>query len=173
MKLLKRQTKNVLLCGLLLVMSMVLMTGCGSDAAGDSADAQESLNLQALCEDMIAADTTLPEMVTVTDADDQAELNFGSFSDFDYDRVASYIYAYAKDGGVQEVVIVELKDAGDAAALMNTMQDHLTDRRGTLEAYAPDQVTLVDHAVIKQKGRYVTMIISPKSGLMQQVFDAA
>ncbi len=121
---------------------------------------------------MIAADTTLPEMVTVSDADEAAELNFGSFSNFEYERVASYVYSYAKDGGIQEIAVVELKNASDAAALMNTMQDHLTDRRGTLESYAPDQVTLIDHAVIKQKGRYVTMIISPKSGLIQQVFDA-
>ncbi len=157
--------------GVIVCLCATLLCGCGQSSE-DTTDTQESIDLSALSADMIAADTTLPEMVTVSDADEQAELNFGSFSDFEYERVASYVYSYAKDGGIQEIAVVELKNASDAAALMNTMQDHLTDRRGTLESYAPDQVTLIDHAVIKQKGRYVAMIISPKSGLIQQVFDA-
>ena len=54
---------------------------------------------------------------------------------------------------------------------MNTMQDHLEDRRGALQSYAPDQLPLVDHAVIKQKGNLVAMIISEKSGLVQKAFE--
>ena len=68
--------------------------------------------------------------------------------------------------------MVELEDAGDAAALMNTLKDHLEDRRGALAAYAPDQLTLIDHAVLKQKGSLVALIISEKSGLIQQAFEA-
>lgn len=165
----KNITRNVLLfCSMLLLAAA--LTGCGGTKDADQSDAQAAVDMDALCKNMLAADTTLPEMVTVTDKDDQAELNFGSFSDFSYDRVAAYFYAYAKEGGSEEIAVVELKDAQDAAALMTTMQDHLKDRRGALESYAPDQLTLIDHAVIKQNGRYVAMIISPKSGLVQQAF---
>lgn len=170
-KLSHKITRSVLLlCSALLLTASLI--GCGSKTDTGDGDTQAVIDMDALNQAMLAADTTLPDMVTVTDKDDQAELNFGSFSDFEYDRVASYFYSYAKEGGSEEIAVVELKDAQDAAALMNTMQQHLEDRRGALESYAPDQLTLIDHAVIKQKGRYVAMIISPKSGLIQQAFEA-
>lgn len=147
---------------------MLLAAGCG--AAEEQQPAGETADLNALSAAMIAADTTLPEMTVVTDADEQAELNFSAFSDFDYARVQSYFYAYATDGGMQEIAVVELSDTADAAALMNTMQAHLDDRRGTLSTYAPDQLPMVEHAVIKQDGRYIAMIICEKSGLVQQAF---
>ena len=158
---------TVLVCVLLLTAGMA---GCGGEETMQENGA--AVDMQALRESMLAADTTLPKMKVATSDDEQAELNFSAFSDFAYDRVQSYFYAYAADGGSQEIAVVQLKDAGDAAALMNTMKDHLEDRRGALVAYAPDQLPLVDHAVIKQKGHCVAMIISEKSGLVQQAFEA-
>ena len=155
-----------LVCVLMLAADAV---GCGGKTEQKT---DVAVDMQALQEAMLAADTTLPEMKVVTSEDEQAELNFSAFSDFSYDRVQSYFYAYAADGGSQEVVVVQLKDASDAAALMNTMKAHLEDRKGTLSVYAPDQLPLVDHAVIKQKGSLVTMVIAEKSGLIQQAFEA-
>ena len=157
----------VLICAVMLTAGLA---GCGGEKT--TQENGSAVDMKALQEAMLAADTTLPEMKVVTSEDEQGELNFTAFSDFEYDRVQSYFYAYAAEGGSQEVVVVQLKDAGDAAALMNTMKDHLEDRRGALVAYAPDQLPLVDHAVIKQKGALVTMIIAEKSGLIQQAFEA-
>lgn len=165
----KQKLKNflILLCGLLLA---ALAVGCGAEKTAQ--ENETAVNMQALQESMLAADTTLPQMKVAASDDAQAELNFSAFSDFDYAGVQSYFYAYAEDGGAQEIAVVELKDVQDAAALMNTMQDHLEERRGALGAYAPDLLPLIDHAVIKQNGRLVAMIISEKSGLVQQAFEA-
>lgn len=157
---------TVLVCVLVLTAGIA---GCGGKTVQENGTA---VDMKALQEAMLAADTTLPKMKVVTSEDEQAELNFSAFSDFSYDRIQNYFYAYAEDGGSQEIVVVELKDAGDAAVLMNSMKDHLEDRRGTLSTYAPDQLPMVDHAVIKQKGSLVAMIIAEKSGLIQQVFEA-
>lgn len=157
---------TALVCALLLVAGIA---GCGKK---EVVQEEPAVDMQALRETMLAADTTLPEMKVATSDDEQAELNFTAFSDFPYERVQSYFYAYAADGGSQEIAVVQLKDVADAATLMNTMRAHLEDRRGTLTTYAPDQITLVDHAVIKQKGNLVAMIISEKSGLIQQAFEA-
>lgn len=157
---------TVLVYALLLAVGIV---GCGS---GETVQEETAVDMQALREAMLAADTTLPEMKVATGEDEQAELNFTAFSDFAYERVQGYFYAYAADGGSQEIAVVQLKDMADAAALMNSMQAHLEERRGALTAYAPDQLSLVDHAVIKQKGSLVAMIISEKSGLVQQAFEA-
>ena len=112
-KLSQKITRSVLLiCSMLLLAGC--LTGCGGRQAADGSDTQAAIDMDALSKSMLEADTTLPEMVTVTDKDDQAELNFGSFSDFAYDRVASYFHAYAKEGGSEEIAVIELKDAQDA-----------------------------------------------------------
>jgi hypothetical protein len=156
---------------LALLVAAMLFSGCGSDSR-DAAES-EPVDCEALLLDLMEADTTLPEMTVVTDGDEKGELNFSAFSDFDYERVAGYAYAYAKDGGVCELALIQLKDSSDAAALMSTLKNHLEFRRGTLSEYAPDQLTLIEHAVIKQKDSLVIMIISEKSGLVQQAFEAA
>ena len=159
--------KWAVFCCILLLAAAI----CGCGAKETVQEKGVAVDMQALQKSMLAADTTLPEMKIATGSDAQAALNFTAFSDFAYDRVQDYFYAYAADGGSQEIAVVALKDAGDAAALMRTMQSHLEDRRGALTAYAPDQLPLVDHAVIKQKGHLVAMIISEKSGLVQQAFE--
>ena len=154
----------VCLCGALLSFT----AGCGGEKEPVDVQDAQAVDMDELREAMLAADTTLPEMKLSTSEDEKGELNFTVFSDFDYGRVQSYFYAYAAEGGPQEIAVVELKEDGDAAALMNTLQDHLELRRGALGEYAPDQLAMVDHAVIKQYGRYVAMIIAEKSGLVQQ-----
>ena len=161
----KQLSKKIFAC--LCVLSLVLAAGCGSEK--EPAEAQEAgRDMNELRESMLAADTTLPEMKVSTSEDEKGELNFTVFSDFDYERVQSYFYAYAAEGGPQEIAVVELKEAGDAAALMNTLKDHIELRKGALGEYAPDQLAMVEHAVIKQYGNYVTLIIAEKSGLVQQ-----
>ena len=138
----------VCLCGALLSFT----AGCGGEKEPVDVQDAQAVDMDELREAMLAADTTLPEMKLSTSEDEKGELNFTVFSDFDYGRVQSYFYAYAAEGGPQEIAVVELKEDGDAAALMNT----------------PDQLAMVEHAVIKQYGRYVAMIIAEKSGLVQQ-----
>ena len=156
----------VCLCGALLSFT----AGCGGEKEPVDVQDAQAVDMDELREAMLAADTTLPEMKLSTSEDEKGELNFTVFSDFDYKLTAltQGLAAYAAEGGPQEIAVVELKEDGDAAALMNTLQDHLELRRGALGEYAPDQLAMVEHAVIKQYGRYVAMIIAEKSGLVQQ-----
>lgn len=155
---------------ILLSLCMLLcVCGCGKTASMEPSS--PAADMRTLQESMLAADMTLPRMLVVTSEDDRAEVNFTAFSDFDYSKVRSYFYAYAADGGAQEIVVVELKDASDAAMLMDSYHEHLKLRQGGLSEYAPDQLPMVEHAVIKQKGNLVAMIICEKSGLVQKAFE--
>lgn len=158
---------------LLCALALAVTSGCGSEKNPDQSEGHEpsdgaAVDMNQLREAMLAADTTLPEMKLASSEDEKGELNFTVFSDFDYSRVQAYFYAYAAEGGSQEIAVVELKEAGDAAALMNTLKDHIELRKGALGAYAPDQLAMAEHAVLKQYGKYVALIISEKSGLVQQ-----
>ena len=90
----------------------------------------------------MAADTTLPELKTVTSEDKNAELNFTALSDLDYNLVDSYFYSYAQDGDVQEIAVIALKEEGDVAEMMETLEKHVENRIGTFQEYTPEKVEL-------------------------------
>ena len=75
----------------LLTAMLTMTTACGSRTSSQTSDA--AISMQSLQEEMLSADTTLPDMTTVSSADEQAELNFTSLSDLSYDLVDSYFYA--------------------------------------------------------------------------------
>ena len=152
----------------LLCCTVILLCGCGKEK--ETAKKVQGKDLKQLETAMLKADTTLPEMVTVRGSDKDAELNFTALSDLEYDRISDYFYAYAKDGSAEEIAVVKLKDEVDVAPMMDSINQHLKDRKGSLQEYAPDQVGLVDQAVVTYEGNDVVMIVSKKSGLVQKEF---
>lgn len=145
-----------------------MFAGCGNDSQKDAGGPQVSMD--ELKTAMLAADTTLPEMVTVDSEEENAELNFSYLADLDYALVDSYFYSYAKDGTAEEIVVVRMKDRGDVAGMMDALHGHTDQRRGTFEEYAPEQVQMLERAVVTREGNYVTLIICTKNGLVQDAF---
>lgn len=151
---------------LALVLICSSLVSCGNKETKE----QPTVDMHELKNELLASDTTLPEMKTVTSEDENAELNFTSLSDMDYSLVDSYFYSYAEGGDVQEVAVIALKEEGDAAEAMESLHDHVENRLGTLKEYSPDKVELAEDAVITNEGRYVVFIIAEKSGMIQNTF---
>ena len=147
---------------------LLVLVSCGSST--DSA-AENNVDIAKLFDAMCAADTNLPEMTKISGSDENADLNFTSLCDFDYELVKNYIYAYATDGTAPEVAVVELKDASDAGELMNKLNAHAKLRKGTMEAYSPEQVELVEKYILVRSGNLVAYVVSPQNGLVQEVFQ--
>lgn len=162
-----RKIRKRAICGML-----ALMVVCGSLVSCGSKETkvESTVDMHKLKNELLAADTTLPEMKTVTNEDDNAELSFTSLSDIDYSLVDSYFYSYAEDGDVQEIAVISLKEEGDAAEAMESLHTHVENRLGTLREYSPDKVELAEDAVITNEGRYVLFVIAEKSGLIQNAF---
>lgn len=152
----------------LLCCTVFLLSGCGNTSQpSDSAKLRDLKTMEA---EMLEADKTLPEMDIVRGSDKDAEDNFTVLSDFDYERVEDYFYAYSKTGSAEEIAVIRLKDKDDVAPMMDAIHAHLEDRKGTMEEYSPEQVDCVDKAVITYEGRDVAMIVSEKNGLVQEKF---
>lgn len=151
---------------LLAIIMCISVVGCGKEQKKE----QETVDMKKLQEVVVAADTTLPELKTVTSEDKNAELNFTALSDLDYNLVDSYFYSYAQDGDVQEIAVIALKEEGDVAEMMETLEKHVENRIGTFQEYTPEKVELAEKAVITSEGRYVLFVIAEKSGLIQNAF---
>lgn len=156
-------------CLLLAALMMSSAWGCAAGPAPDpdEPDVEVGLVLRA----MMDADTTLPEMVTRSSGDGDAEDSFFYLSDLDYGRVEEYAYAFADAGTAEEMAVVKLKDRSDAAAMMDSLHRHVDARQGTFEEYDPEQVPLTQNAVVIREGRYVALIVSGKNGLAQKEFQ--
>lgn len=154
------------LCLTLAALALAGTWGCTSSAGPD----EPTVDPEAIVRAMLAVDTTLPKMVERSSSDDSAKDNFFYLSDLDYSKVGSYFYAYADAGTAEEMAVVKLKDKSDAAALMESLHEHVKTRQGTFEEYDPEQVPLTENAVVTSQGRYVVLIVSKKNGLAQNEF---
>ena len=155
---------------LCLALSALILAGLPGCAGGKD-DQGPDLDPADIARAMLAVDTTLPEMVERSSAEAEAKDNFFYLSDLDYGKVDAYFYACADAGTAEEIAVVKLKDKSDAAAMMDSLHDHVKARQGTFEEYDPEQVPLTEDAVVTREGRYVALIVSKKNGLVQQEFQ--
>lgn len=165
-----RQSKRIACLGLAALL-LACGWGCGPK---EQSDPGKDVDVAALAQAMMDADPTLPEMVTVAgegDKGDKGAADFSYLSNLEvYKLVDEYYYAAADAGTAEEIAVVKLKDAGDAAALMDALHKHVEQRQGTFREYDPSQVPLTEQAVIIREGRYVALIVCEKNGLVQNVF---
>ena len=163
--------KQIVKRAVCLVLAAVLL-GCAWGCTSQSEDTGKDVDMSALVDAMVEADKTLPELTIVTSGGggELAEKDFTYLSALDYKLVDEYFYACAKAGTAEEIAVVKLKDAGDAAAMMDSLHQHVEARQGTFREYDPAQVPLTENAVVTREGRYVALIVCEKNGLVQNVF---
>ena len=79
---------------------------------------------------MLAA-ATFEDMSYVSSADDGAEDLIANVSDIDYEKVRSFFIAYASDGmgNADEIVVISVKNASDAAEAKASLDRHLESRK--------------------------------------------
>ena len=162
--------RKTICCLLSAALLLLLVPACGG--AGTGSSHEKDVPLSTLQEEMLKADTTLPYLIVVSSEEDpdKAEENFRYLSELSYDKVEGYFYACAQDVTAEEIAVIQLKDSRDAAAMMESLHDHVDLRMGSFRQYGPDQVPLLEQAVIIHEGRYVALIICEKNGLVQNAF---
>jgi len=162
-----RQSKRIACLGLAALL-LACGWGCGPK---EQSDPGKDVDMAALAQAMLDADPTLPKMAIASGSGDEGAADFTYLADLEkYKLVDEYYYAAADAGTAEEIAVVKLKDAGDAAALMDALHKHVEQRQGTFQEYDPSQVPLTEGAVIVREGRYVALIVCQKSGLVQNVF---
>jgi len=122
---------------------------------------------------MLAADSTLPKMSSVNGSTENAEKLFSYLSDFPYEKVEDFFLAYSSEGKADEVAVIALKNAADAAEAKQTLKKHTENRIKLYQQYEPSQVERVQKALIFTSGKYVGLIICNNSPAVKATFDKA
>ncbi len=148
----------------LMTIAALIFTGCGSESGGSSVD------VSALGAELAALDTELPTMETVTNTSENAETAFAVLADFDYAKVDSFYYSYSSSGSPEEIALINVKEKNDVADLMKALQTHLDSRQQTFQQYDPEQVAMVESAVLTFQGNTVLFAAAKKNGVMQDKF---
>ena len=162
-----RNSVKRIACAALAALLLACAWGCGPKEPEDTG---KDVDVAALAQAMLDADPTLPKMAAASGGGGQGAEDFTYLSDLDFKLVDEYYYAAADAGTAEEIAVIKLKDAGDAAALMDSLHKHVEQRQGTFREYDPSQVPLTEQAVIVREGRYVALIVCQKNGLVQNAF---
>lgn len=142
---------------------MLVLTGCGSNAS--------EINMLDLRNAMLKSTNALPNMITVSDVDSDAESNFSYLSDFSYGKVDSYFLSYSEDGLADEIAVIRLKDKKDVYECENSLKAHAEGRVKLYEQYDPKETKRAENALILTKDQFVVLIIAEESDKIKEAFN--
>ena len=140
----------------------------GSNDAGTKKD---KVDMKALAEECIAADSSLPAMLTVDSSFDDAARQFAFISDVEYDLVDSFFLAYSEAGLADEIAVIKMKDSADAETMKKSLEEHIDDRIKLFSSYQADQVERVEKNSCYKNGEYVVLIICDGKNKVRKVID--
>ncbi len=144
---------------ILIILSVILASSLVACGTGEVSPDAPTVSMYDLRVAMLEADPALPEMISVSSADDSAKDNFLYLSELDYEKVDSYFLSYAKDGSAYEIAVIAVKDAADVAEAKLSLEHHLEGRKNLYKNYSPEDLPLAEAAQVGSSGRYVYLIV--------------
>ena len=145
-----------------------------ADGNNDNANAgvnKDKADMKALAEECIAADSSLPAMLTVDSSFNDAARQFAFISDVEYDLVDSFFLAYSESGLADEIAVIKMKDSADAETMKKSLEEHIDDRIKLFSSYQADQVERVEKNSCYKNGEYVVLIICDGKNKVRKVID--
>ena len=119
----------------------------------------QKIDMYELQRSMVSADKSLPEMKISGSWDENAEKAFSYISDMEYNKIHGFFLAYAADGMAYEIAVVQLKDKSDAAAMEESLNEHVQTRVQMYKTYEPEQVDRASGTKVETIGDCVLLIM--------------
>ncbi len=86
----------------------------------------------------------------------------------DYEGVMLYVSVNYLEA--QELLLVEVKDDEQLLEVEEAIDKRIENRRNDFEGYLPEQVLLLDDAIVTIRGNYIFLVISEDAEAYQQAF---
>lgn len=152
------------------VMAALLMAAsfAGCNSGGDDTPAVEPDVSEIM--DAVREEIAFPEMAEQT-VEDLAVYGYDELSADDVEEVA---YAIASSGlTAEEVMILKLRDAEKADAVKEMMTSRRDSIAATAQDYNPEQMGIINDAVIETRGSYCFFAITADNAKAKQIFEDA
>ena len=144
---------------------------CACSDGDGTPDTSVKAGMEDLQAAMLAADASLPEMLSVTgDVEDAARL-FTYVSDFPYDKVENFLLSYSATGKADEIAVIAVKDKADVDAAAQTLRAHLEDRLKLFRQYEPEEVARAEQGQVFTSGSYAVLIICDDGAAVKAAFE--
>lgn len=141
---------------ILLIMMMVLLTGCGKEEKVNI-DAQEVAN-QLLNE--VSYDGSMDQM-----NDDMIALLY----DVDPADVSKQIVYCSTDATADEIAVFEATSDEAANRIETVVKQRVEDQKSSFQGYEPKEVEKLEKAVVKRIGNVVILDVSADSGKVNEI----
>ena len=149
----------------ILAITLLAIVGVGCQSSK-----KEEISIYDLQKNMLAADDSLPEMLTVNSSASEAADNFSYLSDIDYEKVDAYFLAYSAEGKADEIAVIRLKEDKDVGEAKTSLEKHAQGRVSLYKTYDPSQVERAEDAMVFTSGRYAVLIISDQKEDVRSAF---
>jgi hypothetical protein len=130
----------------------------------------QSIDMHELQKSMVDADKSLPEMKISGSWDENAEKAFSYLSDMEYNKIHGFFLAYAAAGMAYEIAVVQLKDKSDAAAMEESLNEHVQTRVQMYKTYEPEQVDRASGAKVETIDDCVLLIMCDSTQNVETAF---
>ena len=152
----------------LALLALLALAGCGGSGEPPSAPA----DMEAMQQAMLAADPSLPDMLSITSQVEDAKKLFTYFSDLDYEKVDGYLLSYSTTGTADEIAVIRVKDPADAGEAKASLERHREDRLKLFQTYGPQEAARVEKGLVTASGPYALLIICDDPEAVSGAFDA-
>lgn len=100
--------------------------------------------------------------------DSQAFKRYYGLNSADYAGVLFYSSEFSISA--EEVLVIEVKSEEQLQEVRDAVNDRLESRLNAFDGYAPEQVKLLEEAVLMVRGKYIFLAVSPDADTYGSVF---
>ncbi|MGF6375685.1 hypothetical protein M2140_000734 [Clostridiales Family XIII bacterium PM5-7] len=116
-------------------------------------------------EALLKKNTTIEKMKKCSNRD------LMQFMNLDGEQFDSHIYYKGKEAlSVEELLIVKVSDKETLSSIKDQVEQRIESQITTFESYGPEQVAMLDNAIITTKGNYLFYCVSKSPDQFKEVF---
>lgn len=143
---------------LIMIIAIILFIGRRSESSASFSDVKDAVSK--------VADTAHMELNSERFLKKYFELNAE-----DYEEIL--IYTPITNMDANELVLLKLKDASQGEAVKAAIENRIRSQLDIYEGYAPEQVALLDAAIIDDRGNYILYVVGENSEEVDEAFRGA
>ena len=156
-----------ILCAILLLTMVLTLCACDKD--------DETAKLEVSLKDLVAAvqqncgAKTADKLIGMEDADFAAMLNM--YLGIDAGILSDGAMAISTTTAANEIVILQVKDSSDADDVKQAFETHISDTIMSDERYFPENVELLNNAIVYENGSCVILIVDEMTAMVKNTVE--